>query len=253
MIRTRAPVRVVGDASPRDSGVARQAPPARAPSRRGDPARTRGRRIEQCARRTSPSDVATTADPGATQGILGGGAQHPLQVRKVPLDVLTVRPEQACGLDDRVEDPDLEPLPDQELGELDVRALAKIVGLRLEAQPEQRNDHARRVSRILRAARRRCDSLLRMTPLSIGRSTSAIRAMCMSARKSLGRHEPPNEKPGPQVRGRDVETIVLAEHAHHLARVHVDRREQPPISFANVIFTRVIRVAGVLERFGRLD
>ena len=61
-------------------------------------------------------------------------------MRKVLLDVLTVRSEQARRLDDRVEDPDLEPLAAQELGELDVRALAKVVGLRLEAQPEQCDD-----------------------------------------------------------------------------------------------------------------
>ena len=44
-----------------------------------------------------------------------------------------------------IEDPDLEPFPAQELGELDVWALAEVVGLRLEAQTEQRDDAFARV------------------------------------------------------------------------------------------------------------
>ena len=79
-------------------------------------------------------------------------------MRKMLLDVLTVRPEQARGLDDRVEDPDLEPLAAEELGELDVRALAKVVGLRLEAQPEQCDDS---LAGVENASRRRAEGATR--------------------------------------------------------------------------------------------
>ena len=92
-------------------------------------------------------------------------------------------------------------------------------------------------SRIRRVAERRCDSLLRMTPFSIGRSTSAIRAMCIRARRSFGRHDPPNEKPGRRYAGETLRWRS-SQNTRMTSRASTSTAERRrPISFANVIFT----------------
>ena len=76
-----------------------------------------------------------------------------------------------------------------------------------------------------------------MTPLSIGRSTSAIRAMCISARRSLGRHDPPNENPGRRYAA-EMLRRSSSQNTRITSRASTSTAERRrPISFAKVIFT----------------
>ena len=76
-------------------------------------------------------------DVGSAQRLAGLVREQPPQVGQLRLDVAAVGADQAGRVDDRVVDADVEPLADQSLGKLHVRALAQVIGVHLEAQAEQ--------------------------------------------------------------------------------------------------------------------
>ena len=79
--------------------------------------------------------------------------------------------------------------------------------------------------------------MLRMTPLSIGTSTSAMRAMCIRARRSFGRHDPPNENPGRRYAA-EMLRRWSSQKTRITSRASTSTAESSrPISFAKVIFT----------------
>ncbi len=58
-------------------------------------------------------------------------------MRQLRLDVAAVSADQAGWVDHGVIDPEVESLSDQSLGQFHIRALAQVIRVRLEAQPEQ--------------------------------------------------------------------------------------------------------------------
>ena len=251
MMRTRLPAHVVSPASPRDSGVARQRLQLGARRSRGDRARRgaarrerRGGRRRRTSRRPRPrrreghppgSSTAFAAGAEGASRRTGGSTRTGASGWMMGSKILTSSPF---------------PPRNSASSTYGLSRRSSVCGLKL--SPSSATTRSP-VSRMRRVASRRCDSLLRMTPLSIGTSTSAIRAMCISARRSFGQARPAEREPGSKVRGRDVEAVVLAEHAHHVPRVDVDRREEAPDLVRERDLHRVKRVARVLERFGRLD
>ncbi len=77
--------------------------------------------------------------------------------------------------------------------------------------------------------------------------------MCVSARRSFGRHEPPNAKPGLQVGRRDVESRVRAHQPHHFVRIDAERLRDAADLVGEGDLERVERVAAHLERLGHAD
>ena len=73
---------------------------------------------------------------GPRQRLLGAAGEQPVEVGQPRLDVAQVGTHEPLGCDDRVVDPDLGPLAQEPLRELDVGALAQVVGVALEAQPQ---------------------------------------------------------------------------------------------------------------------
>ena len=80
--------------------------------------------------------MTTSAPSSASSGPVG---QQPVDVGQLALQVREVGADEAVGVDDRVVDADLEPLADEALGELEVGALTQVVGVHLEAEPEDRD------------------------------------------------------------------------------------------------------------------
>ena len=79
--------------------------------------------------------------------------------------------------------------------------------------------------------------VLRITPFSIGTSTSASRAMCIRPRRSFGRHEPPKENPGLRYAG-EMLRWRSSQNTRITSRASTSTAARSrPISFANVIFT----------------
>ena len=140
---------------------------------------------------TVRSDVATTATSDPCERLAGRGGEQPVAGAAAGLDVPQVGADEPLGVDDRVVDPDVEALADQPLGQLDVRALPQVVGVHLEAEAEHGAPvrHAAGDHPVDDVAD---DQLVgQRVPASSGTSTSLTRAMCCSARRSLGRQEPP--------------------------------------------------------------
>ena len=87
----------------------------------------------------SASDVPTTATRASRSASSAVEDEHLLEVRQVALDVAAVGADQPLRVDDGIVDPETNPLSDERLGELHVWALAEVIGLGLEAQPEERD------------------------------------------------------------------------------------------------------------------
>jgi len=92
-------------------------------------------------------------------------------------------------------------------------------------------------ARIWSMARCRCASLLAITCCRSGRSRSSRDARYVSARRSFGRHDPPNAKPGFRYAGEifrrsSRHSVDITSFAGIFSRVHKD-----PISLANPIFS----------------
>src|SRR6188472_1367753 len=148
-------------------------------------------------------------------------------MRKMFLDVLAIRPEEAGRLDDRVEDPHVESLSDEKLRELDVWTFAKVVGFRLEAQSEQGDGSLARVK----------DASCRQPKVRLVAAHHPVEHRQVDVGDASDVHEgaqvlretgPAKGEAGAKVGGRDVELTVLAEDAHHVPCVHVHSRKQAP-------------------------
>ena len=173
-------------------------------------------------------------------------------MRKLRRDVVAVRAHQAGRVDDRVKDAYVEALSDECLRERDVRALAQVVGVRLEAEPHQCDpmgiggDHAvddvadRELVRGEHARQQRKVDVVH--PSEVQQRPEVLRKAGASERK-----------PGSEVPRRDVEPVVLAEQVHDLARVDVEAAEDPGNLIGERDLRRVEGVAGVLQGFGRAD
>ena len=123
-------------------------------------------------------------------------AKQRSDVGNVLLDEAPVRAEQPRQLHLGIVDQQLQALADEVLGQQDQRALAQIVGAGLERQADHSDAPLARCHHLgdrmvdVRAGwRRGCAPC-------IGSSTSRVFARYIVARRSLGRHEPPNAKPG---------------------------------------------------------
>ena len=111
----------------------------------------------------APSAAASACPrsrPRRRRRFLRGRAEHLAKVRQPALDVAEVRADEALGIDDGVVDAKSHALAEQRLRHLDERALAEVVGLRLEAEAEQR-DALAPVSSTRCTASPTCESLLR--------------------------------------------------------------------------------------------
>ena len=117
-------------------------------------------------------------------------------VRQPLGDVSQVGAGQARQADDGVVDPDLEAASDKPFGELDQRAVAKVVGFRLETQAEEPD--AAPAGRVHHVESGGDLVLVRLEDVASmsGVSTSAASPDGASARRSFGRQEPPKAKPG---------------------------------------------------------
>ena len=115
-------------------------------------------------------------------------------MRKPALDVAQVGADETLRVDDRVVDPDVEALADQPLRQLDVRALAQVIGVHLEAQAEHGDPPERAGDQPVDGVAD--DQLVGPMPASSGTSSAFIRAMSSRARRSFGRQEPPKANPG---------------------------------------------------------
>ena len=169
--------------------------------------------------------------------VLGARLQQFAEVRNRFLDVALVGADQPGQADLRIVDGQSQSLADQPLGQRDERALAQVVGARLEAQPEQA-DRASPVRQDRAPPRVRCaTALLGRIALSTGASTSCSSRQIGQRPQILRQARSAEGEARLQVGRRDVEARVAAHERHHLASVDLQARSAiRPTSFAKVIF-----------------
>ena len=139
--------------------------------------------------------VADTMTSDVVDDLVERVAQQRGEVRDLPLDVVLVRPDQPRHRDVPIVDLQRAALAEQRLGQDDDRALAQVVGARLEAEAEQADSLLAGVEHLVDRVSI-CIRLLGRIDEMTGSSTSISLARYCSARTSFGRHDPPNAKPG---------------------------------------------------------
>ena len=156
---------------------------------------------------------------GVLEHLVDGVREQLREVRQPGLDVLAVRAEQPGEAHVGVVDPQVVPLAEEPLRQLDERALAEVVGAGFEGQPEQAHP-------ALAGALDQLHRALQMVGVGgqhVGedghRDVGPLRRVDQAA-QVLGQAGATEGEAGPQVGGADVQLAVGQEHVHHLVRVH---------------------------------
>src|ERR1051325_9208703 len=196
---------------------------------------------------TQPLRYYQVAGPG--QKRFERSIEEPANVRNRRKDEVSVAAVNAVEPDVRIVNPNVSALADEVLEEGDHGALAQVVRVLLEREPDHADPRRRDVehglngaTKMLRVARQHRTEHRQMKIHPSG----AI----VEGAQILGQTGSAEREPGLQVGAGDVQANVLAQSVHYFAGVDLELAAQRADLVGEGDFHRVERIAGVLDHFG---